>query len=116
MQTINLSLGLLNISIGLLFILLGVPLMKKKIHPNSFYGFRTEKALRSDETWYEINSYGGGQLIRWCSMLVFIGILYFVFPVQELRDARLNVLIAVAPMLLCPAVAVVKTIIFSRQL
>lgn len=116
MQNIDLSLGFLNISWGLLFILFGAPLVKRKVPPNGFYGFRTSKALASDESWYEINSYGGRQLIRWCSMLVFIGILYFIFPVQELQDTRVNIVMAVAPMLLCPAVAVVKTIIFSRQL
>lgn len=116
MQNINLSLGFLNISCGLLFVLLGTPLVKKKVSPNSLYGFRTEKALASDENWYEINSYGGRQLIRWCSMLVFIGILYFIFPVQELQDTRVNILMAIAPILICPAVAIAKTILFSRQL
>ena len=44
---------------GLLFALLGFPLYRRWVRPNSFYGFRTKKTLRDRETWYEVNRTGG---------------------------------------------------------
>jgi len=108
--------GLMNIGCGLLFILIALPLAARKVPRNALYGFRIQKAMASDDLWYAINAYGARQLIRWSLLLLGIGVLYFIFPVQTLQDETLNVILAVVPILLCAGVSVTKTVIYARQL
>ena len=49
--------------IGLLFIILSLPLIYKKIKPNRWYGFRTEKTLSDERIWYEANRIAGYDLL-----------------------------------------------------
>lgn len=116
MKDPNTMLGILNISCGVLFILVGIPLVLKKIPMNSLYGFRISKAFDSEKNWYEINRYGGRQLIRWSLLLVAIGVLYFAYPMDDARSGSSHTLLAVLPVLICPGVAIVKTLLFSKQL
>lgn len=112
----NTIFGVIYISIGIVLILISIPLVKKKVPMNRFYGFRISKSFVSDENWYQINHYGGKQFIQWSIPLILIGILYFIFPIQELQDIRLNVLLAIAPIPICIVAAVAKTLVFSKQL
>jgi hypothetical protein len=116
MKDPNLVMGILNISSGALFILLSIPLVAKKVPMNSLYGFRISKAFESEENWYEVNRYGGRQLIRWSILLIVIGILHFIFPTTSANSSPSNILLTIAPILICPAVAIVKTLLFSKQL
>lgn len=109
-------LGILNISWGVLFVALSIPLVAKKVPMNRFYGFWIPKAFESEKNWYEINRYGGRQLIRWSLLLIVIGALYFTFPLDSSRSQLANTLLAVLPILICPAVAIVKTMLYSKQL
>ncbi|MEW6671862.1 MAG: SdpI family protein [Thermodesulfobacteriota bacterium] len=83
---------------------------------NKLYGFRIHKSFASDDHWFKINEYGGRQLIRWSVLLILVGILYFIFPIQEFQDQRMNAALAVAPILISIGIAIVKTIIFSKTL
>lgn len=112
----NIFFGILNIACGVLFILISIPLVNKKVPMNRLYGFRISKSFVSDENWYAINRYGGRQLIRWSILLILIGVLYFIFPIKEQQGKTLSVLLAVAPILICPAIAVAKTLIFAKEL
>ncbi len=51
------------LAVGLLLIGISVPLIKRSIQMNQYYGVRTPEAFKSEENWYEINSYGGKQLL-----------------------------------------------------
>ena len=44
---------------GALLVLLGLPLMMRKIGPNSLYGVRTPATLRSKTVWYDTNAMSG---------------------------------------------------------
>lgn len=46
-----------------------VPMIRRKVAMNDWYGIRIRAAFESDDAWYEINSYGGRLLLVW-SMLV----------------------------------------------
>ena len=116
MNDANLMLGILNISFGVLFILISIPLVMKKIDPNRYYGFRFSKALESSENWYTVNCYGGRQMIRWSLFLIVIGALYFSFPMDTANSELRNILTAAGPIVICPGVAIVKTLLFSKQL
>ncbi len=47
--------ALLFTAVGLLFVGLGVPLLRGRVRPNSWYGCRTEKTLSDEKVWYAVN-------------------------------------------------------------
>ena len=48
---------------SLLVIGLAVPMLLKRVPPNDFYGFRTEKTMSSAALWYEANHMAAVNLI-----------------------------------------------------
>jgi uncharacterized membrane protein len=44
---------------SIVFILAAIPLIFKKVPPNSAYGFRVAKTLANPEIWYKANKFGG---------------------------------------------------------
>jgi uncharacterized integral membrane protein len=116
MSTVNIFFGSINILCGIVFVLVSLPLIKQKIPMNRYYGFRIAKSYASDENWYAINRYGGKQMIQWSILLILIGILYFIFPIKEHADENLNYILAIAPLPICVGIAIVKTVIYSKQL
>ncbi|MBI2407755.1 MAG: SdpI family protein [Gemmatimonadetes bacterium] len=44
---------------GLLIAGAAVPLILRRIKPNRWYGFRTDKTLGDERVWYEANAYSG---------------------------------------------------------
>ena len=49
--------------VGLLFIAVSIPLIRGRVPPNVFYGFRTTKSLSDPKIWYEINRLSGIDLL-----------------------------------------------------
>jgi len=49
--------------VGLMFMGISIPLIRGKVAPNHFYGFRTAKSLSDPRIWYEINRISGGDLL-----------------------------------------------------
>lgn len=54
--------------VGLLFIALGVPLARRRVPPNAWYGFRVARTMRNRDVWYASNAYGGW-LMAWLGAL-----------------------------------------------
>lgn len=105
--------GLLNIIAGLIFILVSIPLVRRKIGPNGWYGFRIAKAFESEENWYRINEYGGRQMIKWSAVIILIGVVALFIPLGP-EDHVLALLFGLAPVLiLIPAI---QTILWARHL
>ena len=48
---------------GLLLIGLSVPLIRRKVRPNAWYGFRVRQTLADPDTWYAANAYAGKWLL-----------------------------------------------------
>ena len=112
----NLVFGLTYIFCGIVFILVSLPLIAKKIRMNQFYGFRIAKAFKSEENWYKVNHYGGRQMMQWSILLIVIGVLYFIFPIKGLPDCILNTALAIAPIFICVALTIIKTLVFAKTL
>ena|SRR5215467_9283077 len=45
--------------VGILFVCLSVPLIRNRVSPNRYYGFRTPKTLGDPKIWYEVNHISG---------------------------------------------------------
>ena len=48
---------------GLLLIGLSVPLIRRKVRPNGWYGFRVRQTPADPEVWYAANAYAGKHLL-----------------------------------------------------
>ncbi len=68
---------LVSIGIGLLIIGLAVPMVKEKIKPNVWYGFRTGKTLSDEKIWYPANKFAGQKMICAGTMIIVLSILIF---------------------------------------
>lgn len=48
---------------GGLFIGMGIPLMNRKVPPNSLYGLRVGETMANEEVWYEANAACGKEFV-----------------------------------------------------
>lgn len=60
---------------GLLAAGLAIPLLRGKVPPNRFYGFRTPATLRDEELWYAANQASARHLLVWgiCCTVIALG-------------------------------------------
>jgi uncharacterized membrane protein len=106
----NITVGLSNVFIGFLIILLCIPLVKRKIKMNRWYGMRIPKSFKSEENWYNINEYGGKIFIYWSIPIVLIGIIVLFLP--PLTEKETTVL-SLAPLLVI--LPTIQLLIYSRK-
>jgi uncharacterized membrane protein len=67
--------AIIHAIVALVAIGTAVPLIKRKIKMNPWYGVRIPEAFKSEERWFEINQYGGRLLLWWgISIAVIAGI------------------------------------------
>ena len=112
MDALNITFGLTNLLSGLLFIALGIPLVKRKVPMNHFYGARFPQSFKSREAWYAINEHGGRLLIHWSLFLVALGLIAFIAPFDQTGDWLVFVF-AFAPLtVLIPAV---QSYLYARR-
>jgi len=55
--------------IGVLFVLISVPLIRRSVPPNRWYGFRVRQTLENPEIWYAVNAHMGRRMI-WVGILL----------------------------------------------
>lgn len=73
--------------VGMLFIVLSIPLIKERVPPNSFYGFRTSKSLSDPKIWYAINRMSGIDLLL-AGVLICLGSVAMLFLGQGLQPKQ----------------------------
>ena len=74
------SLAALISGSGLLVALLAIPLILRRVPPNTLYGVRTKAAFASDVDWYRINAQGGRYLLVSGLLIVITGVVGFFLP------------------------------------
>lgn len=72
--------ALVHLVAGILIIAISVPLVRKKVSMNRFYGFRIDEAFESEKKWYDINAYGGSLSLRWGFLFVIAGLIGIALP------------------------------------
>ncbi|MCL4501421.1 MAG: SdpI family protein, partial [Deltaproteobacteria bacterium] len=65
---------------GILIVVVSLPLIRRKIGRNRFYGIRVPAAFESEERWREINAYGGRLFLRWGIVVTLIGLAGLALP------------------------------------
>ncbi len=74
MNACNITLGSVNLGFAVLITAICIPLVKRKIRMNPWYGVRIPKSFESEENWYNINAYGGKRMILWALLPALVGI------------------------------------------
>ena len=108
--------GLMNIGTALLLIVLSIPLAKRKIKMNDFYGVRIKKAFESEENWFNINEYGGKQLIIWSLPMFLAGVICFLVPMEDPNEIALPLILGFGPMTVCILGALIRILLYARTL
>ncbi len=109
---------LANCGCALLSIAISVPLVLRKVPMNIWYGFRIKKAFMSDELWYDINAYGGKQMILGSLGMIAasIGSLLLVNASgSPITGALTSPLLTVWPLCLFTIIAIVRTLIYAAR-
>ncbi len=109
----NIVAGLTTTFAGLFIIAICIPLVKRKVKMNRWFGMRLPKSYTSEENWYKINEYGGRQFIYWSIPLALSGVMFFIMP--QIGAVQIHIM-RVFCLLVCIFVPVIKLIIYSNKL
>lgn len=74
---------ILFVSSGVLLTALSVPLIFRKIPPNSWSGFRVRATLENEEVWYPANEYAGKRLFWVGYVTVVAAVALFLLPIPN---------------------------------
>lgn len=112
----NIVFGLINIGSALLLIAVCIPLIKRKIKMNYLYGVRIKKSFESEENWYNINAYGGKQLVIWSIPMIIAGLVCFLVPINDANKEILSLVMGVGPITICLVMALMKILAYAKRL
>ena len=112
MDNAAMFLGLTLICSSIIVILISIPMLKRKIPMNRWYGARFKKSFESEENWYKINAYSAKQLILWTIPILIIGLVTLFLPLEG--NTGLFNAIAFSPLLVC--VPCLISYLYSRKL
>ena len=115
MNPIQAVLALGTLVTGVVLIAISIPLIRRRIGPNRWYGFRITKTFQSNELWYDINEYGGRQLAAWAVLMVVAGIVCLFIPMSQTPSPVAVVLRGPGPVMLFTAIPIVKTLLYARK-
>ncbi len=112
MNSENMIIALINISSGVIFIAFCIPLLKRKIKMNYWYGFRISKSFESEKNWYDINAYGARKFIIWSIPMILLGFSCLFIPLNDTT----SLILGVGPITLCTTIAIIQTLIYAKKL
>jgi hypothetical protein len=68
------------VPLGVVVAALGVPMIRRRIPPNSGYGFRVSKTLNDPKIWYDANEFSGRCFFRLGVMTSLASLVLFFIP------------------------------------
>ena len=106
------GIGLSHLLTGLILVLVAIPLIRRKVAMNRWYGVRIRKAFASEANWYAINEVGGRWLAGAGGLVALAGACVVLWPPTSITGVLVAALAPVAPVLL----ALVPVMRFARRL
>lgn len=109
--------GYFLLAVGLLLVGLSIPLIKRSVGMNQFYGVRTHEAFKSEENWYAINHYGGKQLLGAGIFTTVWSILNIIFVAIGFiaHDLVAAIICGTIPVIIVLYIAVVRINAYNEQ-
>jgi uncharacterized membrane protein len=74
---------IMEVSTALLLIALCVPLIRGKIGPNPWYGFRVKRTLENPTVWYKANTDAGKGLMFAAIAMIVFSTTFYLIPVFD---------------------------------
>ena len=72
-----------SLILGALFVALAVPLIRRRIPPNHWYGLRVPATLAHERVWYEANARAGRELLALGTFVIALGAFLYVVPIPS---------------------------------
>ena len=69
---------LIYIFVGVLSIAMSIPLIKRKVKINNWYGVRLPQTMKNEEIWYEVNEKSGKHLFAFGAIIIFFSIVLYI--------------------------------------
>jgi hypothetical protein len=66
--------------VGSAFVLLSVPLIRQRIAPNRWYGFRVRRTLEDPKLWYAVNRYSAFHLLGLGVVMLAVAAICYAAP------------------------------------
>jgi len=92
-------LSLTFVGSGLLMAILALPLTRRKVKPNPWYGFRVRATLEDPEVWYEVNAVAGQWLLRAGVLIIVVALVAYLIPGLSVDEYALICLMAMLGLL-----------------
>lgn len=83
-------------STGILFAILALPLIKRKIKMNNWYGIRIPQTMENERIWYDVNAVMGKYIFAWG---IFISALSLYFTLNPTSPEFLMIYILLGIMI-----------------
>ncbi len=98
---------------GLIFILLSIPLIKRKIKINNWYGIRLPQTMENEAVWYEVNEKAGRYMFLFGCLLSSVTVLLYFFPfIDEVYTIFILLTLLIAGSILL----IVKSISYANRI
>lgn len=68
---------------GLIFSALSIPLIKRKVKINNWYGIRLPQTTKSESVWYEVNATMGKYLFVFGIIISVLSIYFYFYPLEN---------------------------------
>jgi hypothetical protein len=72
--------------VGLVMVILSVPLIRRRIKPNFFYGYRMPITLGNPDIWYNVNAYFGRLLAVTGIAVALLAVILYVAGGVDVKD------------------------------
>jgi uncharacterized membrane protein len=105
--------SILFAGVGLLYIALGIPLLRGRVKPNSWYGCRTQKTLSDETIWYAVNRVTGRYMIVSGVLLIVSSLV--VFAVRSQINSTQAALILLVVLISSVGMMVIKSVQAQKQ-
>ena len=109
----KLYLLLIFFAIGVLIIGLCIPLIRRKIKPNRFYGFKTPKTLSDPDIWYPVNVYSGKWGLVMGSAMILVGSI--LYPFESIDEVSYGLIVGGLTFLM-GILMVVLSVLYLRRI
>ncbi len=64
--------------VGVIFITISIPLIKRKVKINNWYGVRLPQTMKNEKIWYEVNEKSGRHLFIFGVVICILSVILFL--------------------------------------
>ena len=83
MSTGSSFLPAVSLIMGALFVVLAVPLIRRRVPPNHWYGLRVPATFADERVWYEANARAGRELLALGAGAMALGVVLYLVPMPS---------------------------------